>query len=168
MKKNLMTVIILALVVANFALTAIMMFTIVPQTQKANDLITKVCEAIDLELNSGAATGLNNLPMSQIEVYNVAEGATMTVNLSDKHYVVVAVAISLNNESDEYEANGTAALLAKESLIKDVVRETICKYTKEELSVNSDMAKDEITKILKKDFGANFVVGISFPTFTFD
>ena len=53
-------------VFANFVLTAIMMFTIVPTTQKANELITRVCEAIDLELNSGAATGLSNLPARRI------------------------------------------------------------------------------------------------------
>ena len=168
MKKNLMSVIILALVVINLVLTAIMMFTIMPQTQKANEMITKVCEAIDLELNSGAATGLSNLPMSQIEVYNVAEGATMTVNLADGRYAVVAIAISVNNESEEYEENTTTPLSTKESLIKDAVRETIAKYTKAELSANSDMAKDEILKILKKDFGAEYIVGISFPTFTFD
>ena len=168
MKKNLISVIILALVVANFVLTAIMMFTIMPQTQKANEMITKVCEAIDLELNSGAATGLSNLPMSQIEVYNVAEGATMTVNLADGKYAVVAIAISVNNESEEYGKNTTTPLSTKESLIKDAVRETIAKYTKTELSANSDMAKDEILKILKKDFGAEYIVGISFPTFTFD
>ena len=168
MKKNLMSVIILALVVINLVLTAIMMFTIMPQTQKANEMITKVCEAIDLELNSGAATGLSNLPMSQIEVYNVAEGATMTVNLADGRYAVVAIAISVNNESEEYEKNTTTPLSTKESLIKDAVRETIAKYTKVELSANSDMAKDEILKILKKDFGAEYIVGISFPTFTFD
>lgn len=169
MKKNLMTVIILALVVANFVLTAIMMFSILPQTQKANEMITKVCEAIDLELNSGAATGLSNLPMSQIEVYNVAEGATMNVNLADGKYAVVAIAISVNNESDEYTENsaGTTLLSTKESLIKDTVREIISKYTQQELSADSDAVKNEILKILKKDFGANYVVGISFPTFTF-
>ena len=165
-----MTVIILALVFANFVLTAILMFTMMPQAQKANDMITKVCEAIDLELNSGAATGLSNLPMSQIEVYNVAEGATMTVNLADGKYAVVAIAISVNNESEEYKEGGagTTLLSTKEALIKDAVRESISQYSKEELSANSDIVKEEILEILKKDFGSEYVVGISFPTFTFD
>ena len=39
MKKNLMTLIILALVVVNLILTAVMMFVMVPQTQKANEMI---------------------------------------------------------------------------------------------------------------------------------
>ena len=34
MKKNLISVLILALVFANFVLTAILMFTVLPETQK--------------------------------------------------------------------------------------------------------------------------------------
>lgn len=166
MKKNLMTVIILALVFANFVLTAIMMFTIFPQTQKANELITAVCEAIDLELNSGAATGLSNLPVSQIDVYDVSGGETMTVNLADDAYAVISVAISVNNKSDEYKDGTTTPLSTKESLIKDAVREIVGKYTKSELNASSDEAKAEILKILKQDFGAEYVVGVSFPVCT--
>ena len=42
MKKNLITVIILALVLANLILTAILVFTIIPQTKKSNQLIDQV------------------------------------------------------------------------------------------------------------------------------
>ena len=55
MKKNLISVVILALVFANFVLTALLMFSVLPETKKANTLIEKVCSAIDLDLNSGAA-----------------------------------------------------------------------------------------------------------------
>lgn len=56
MKKNLITVIILALVLANLILTAILVFTIIPQTKKSNQLIDQVCSAINLELQSGENT----------------------------------------------------------------------------------------------------------------
>ncbi len=39
MKKNLMSVIILALVFANFVLTAILMFTVIPQTKKKQTIL---------------------------------------------------------------------------------------------------------------------------------
>ena len=42
MKKNLISVLILALVFANFVLTAILMFSVLPETKKANTLIEKV------------------------------------------------------------------------------------------------------------------------------
>ena len=167
MKKNLMTVIILALVFANFVLTAIMMFTVVPTTQKANELITKVCESIDLELNSGAATGLSNLPIDQIETYDVAAGENITINLKDGGYAVVSVAISVNTESDIYKDNGTTTLSTKESIIKDCIIETVGNYNKEELA-NKDAVKADLLKTLQKTFGADFVVGISFPKFTLD
>ncbi len=164
MKKNLMTVIILALVFANFVLTAIMMFSVLPQTQKANEMITKVCEAIDLELNSGAATGLSNLPISQIETYDVASGESMTINLKDGGYAVVSVSISVNNESDTYKDNeGTAYLAAKESIIKDSINKIIGQYTKDELNSNKEAVQSEICKNLQKTFGADYVVGVSFP-----
>ena len=67
MKKNLMSVLILALVVANLILTAILMISVVPQTKKANELINKVCSAIDLELEGGKENSSIDIPMEQVE-----------------------------------------------------------------------------------------------------
>ncbi|MBQ8519028.1 MAG: flagellar basal body-associated FliL family protein [Agathobacter sp.] len=166
MKKNLMTVIILALVFANFVLTAIMMFTVIPTTQKANELITKVCEAIDLELNSGAATGLSNLPVDQIATYAVSGGETMTINLADDHYALVAVSLSVNKESDRYKDATTEILTEQEAIIKNTINQIIRQYTKEEFLKNSQAVQDEICKSLQKTYGTDYVVGVSFSTLT--
>ncbi len=164
MKKNLMTVVILALVFANFVMTAIMMFSVLPQTKKANEMITKVCEAIDLELNSGAAVGLSNLPISQIETYDVAAGEAMTINLKDGGYGQISVSISVNNESDVYAENeGGAYLSSKEAIIKDSINKIIGQYTKDEVQSNPELVQNEILKNLQKTFGADYVVDVSFP-----
>ena len=165
MKKNLMTVIILALVFANFVLTAIMMFTIVPTTQKANQLITKVCEAIDLELNSGAASGLSNLPIDQIATYNVSGGEKMTINLADDHYALVAVSLSINKESERYKDATTTILTEQESIIKNTINQVIRQYSKEDLK-NSEKVQDEICKSLQKTYGTDYIVGVNFATLT--
>ena len=167
MKKNLMTVVILALVFANFVLTAIMMFTIVPTTQKANELITRVCEAIDLELNSGAATGLNNLPIDQIATYNVSSGEKMTINLAGgDNYALVAVSLSVNKESDRYKEADTQILTAQEAIVKNTINQIIRQYTKDELLENSQEVQDEICKSLQKTYGADYIVGVNFATLT--
>lgn len=167
MKKNLMTMIILALVVANLVLTAIMMFAVVPTSQKANELITKVCEAIDLELNSGAATGLSNLPIDQIATYNVSAGETMTINLAGgDHYALVAVSLSINKESDRYKDKTTEILTEQESIVKNTINQIIRQYTKDELLVNSQAVQDEICKSLQKTYGADYIVGVNFATLT--
>ena len=77
MKKNLISVVILALVFANFVLTALLMFSVLPETKKANTLIEKVCSAIDLDLNSGAATGTSNISIDDQEIYKVSEGDSL-------------------------------------------------------------------------------------------
>lgn len=166
MKKNLMTVIILALVFANFVLTAIMMFTVLPQTQKANELITKVCEAIDLELNSGAATGTSNIPVDQIATYAVNSGESMTINLSDDHYAMVAVSLSINKESERYVDATTDILTEQEAIIKGTINQIIRQYTKDELLKNATQVQDEICKSLQKTYGTDYVVGVSFSTLT--
>jgi len=167
MKKNLMTVIILALVFANFVLTAIMMFTIVPTTQKANELITRVCEAIDLELNSGAATGLNNLPIDQIATYNVSSGEKMTINLAGgDNYALVAVSLSVNKESERYKDATTTILTEQEAIIKNTINQIIRQYTKDEFLENTQEVQDEICKSLQKTYGADYVVGVNFASMT--
>ena len=167
MKKNLMTVIILALVFANFVLTAIMMFTIVPTTQKANELITRVCEAIDLELNSGAATGLNNLPIDQIATYNVSSGEKMTINLAGgDNYALVAVSLSVNKESERYKDATTTILTEQEAIIKNTINQIIRQYTNDEFLENTQEVQDEICKSLQKTYGADYVVGVNFASMT--
>lgn len=169
MKKNLMTLIILALVVVNFVMTAVMMFITIPQTKKANEMITKVCEAIDLELNSGAATGLSNLPIDRIETYDVAEGESLTINLKGGGYAVVSVCISLDNQSEVYKSkNGTEYLSSKESVIKSSIVEIIGKYTKNDLANGTSEVEADLLKTLKKTFGADYVVGVGFTKFTMD
>lgn len=166
MKKNLMTVIILALVFANFVLTSILMFTVLPSTQKANALIEKVCEAIDLDLNSGAATGLSNLPIDQIATYNVSGGETMTINLADDKYAMVAVSLSINKESERYKSGTTEILTEHETIIKNTINQIIRQYTKEDLLRNAEKAQDEICKSLQKTYGTDYIVGVNFSTLT--
>lgn len=50
-------------------LTALLIFTIIPETKKANNLIDQVCQAISLDLNSGTATSGSQLPQDQIVDY---------------------------------------------------------------------------------------------------
>lgn len=168
MKKNLMSVVILALLIVNLVLTGILMFTIYPQAKEANKLITTVCNAIQLDLNSGAATGLSNLPIDQIVTYAVDEGAEMTINLAKgedgkEYYAVISVAISINNQSEVYKKNDVTLLAEKEAIIKDTINNIVRRYTKEEFLSNNEGVQKEILKNLKNIFGADYVVGISFP-----
>ena len=79
MKKSLMSVLILALVLVNLVLTAILTITILPQTKKSNELINQVCSAINLELQSGEVTDVSQIPVDQLATYSLE--TEFTVNL---------------------------------------------------------------------------------------
>lgn len=164
MKKNLVSVIILALVLVNLILTAVLAFTIIPQTQKSNLLIDQICAAIDLELEvSGDA--LAAIPIEDIEVYNVAD--QFTINLKDSgdgksHYALLSVGFSLNTKSEGYEEITVEGIKAKETIIKDKINGIVKQYTKEEFDANSEAIKGEILEAMQEMFGSDFVVGVSF------
>lgn len=167
MKKNLISVIILALVFANFVLTGLLVFTVLPETKKANKMIEDVCSAIDLELNSGAASGVSNVPIDQIEDYALNGGESMTISLATdengkSHYAVGKISLSMNTKSDGYTTYGAAGLQAKESIIIDDICNIFGQYTRSDFDGNQKDVKKAILKDMQEMFGSDFVVGVNF------
>ncbi len=169
MKKNLMSVLILALVVVNLALTALLLFTVLPQSKKANELVSKVASAIELELESGQVTSSSTIPISDLEVYAVNGGNAWLINLQstdDKaHHAQIAVSLSENTQADGYK-DGSEALASKEALVMDVINRVIGGYTADVLKNDPQGAQQEILKELQQLFDDDFIVGVTFPTFT--
>ena len=56
MKKNLISIIILALLIVNIVLTSIMMFSVNGAAQKTSALVTDIASIIKLDLNAGTTT----------------------------------------------------------------------------------------------------------------
>ena len=97
MKKNLISVLILALLVVNLVLTAILTITILPETKKSNELINQVCSAINLELKSGEGTDASTVPIDDIETYDIPDSMTINLKRGDDgkdHYAVLTVSLS--------------------------------------------------------------------------
>ena len=168
MKRNMMSVIILALVLANLVLTGLLTFTILPETKKANAMIEKVCSAIDLELNSGAASGPSSIPIDQIETYAINGGETMTINLrsddSKNHVAVISLSLSLNTKSDNYVKYAPAVLATKEDIIKNNINQIVSQYSKEEFDANPQAVQDAILEDMQNMFGLDYVVGVNFSS----
>ena len=57
MKKNLISIVILALLIVNIALTAIMMFSVTGTAKKTSALVDDIATAINLELTGGGGSG---------------------------------------------------------------------------------------------------------------
>lgn len=169
MKKNLISVLILALLVVNLVLTGILTITILPQTKKSNELITAICSAINLELSSGEQEGVNSIPMSQIETYSVPDA--MTINLkaepgsSDTYFVKLSVSVSMDSEHDDYKEYGEE-ISTRESIIKDTINTVISQYTVTEFEADRQAVKDDILDELQRQFGSDFIIAVNFSEVT--
>lgn len=166
MKKNLITVITLALVVMNLVLTVILTITILPETKKANELITKVCSAIDLDLESGSATSNADIPIDQIDVYDIEDQQTINLKSSGDgkdHFAVITVSISMDKKNKDYKEL-QPEVENKVELIKGEINNIVSQYTIDEIKNNQSAVQNEILKDLQKMFGSDFIVAVGFPT----
>lgn len=107
MKKNILTIVIMAATVVNLILTIIMVFSIVPAANKTNRLADKVAEVIDMELEQDQA---EDYSFENLTPYAVDFDNKQTINLTredgdkEAHYVVLdGFSISLNKEADDYD-----------------------------------------------------------------
>lgn len=170
MKKNLMSVIILALVLANLILTAVLAFTIIPQTKKSNELIDQVCAAINIELEGGQNKDSSAIPIEDVEVYNITD--SFTVNLASsgdgkKHLAVFSVGLSMNTKSEGYETYGGAdGLTEKETIIRSEINSIVSSYTLDEFNADGQKAvKAEILEAMQDMFGGqDFIVAVNFSS----
>ncbi len=168
MKKNMLTVIILALCLVNTILSALVVFVVVPTSQRTDKLITQVASVINLELEGEGASAVD---IASIESYKIEESKTMNLKTSEngkEHYAVMDyVSISINKESDDYEKL-QPLLETQNSAIMDIVDSVMSKYTYEEAINNREQMKEEILSEIKKHFGSvDFVIGVTLGNLLF-
>lgn len=165
MKKNLLSILILALVLVNLVLNIVMIFSVLPAARKTNNMVTKICGILDIELAADEDAN-KKVSMDKLAVYEISEGATMTINFKGgedgkAHYLVTAVSISMNTESDGYETYGTT-IADKESIIKGEISNVVSSYTMEEYQVDAAGIRKEITDNLCDMFESDFIVDVTF------
>lgn len=167
MKKNLITVVILALCVVNLILNIMLVFVCMPSAKKTNNLIDEIAAVLNLELES--KDGAPNVELENIATYNVE---AQVINLKDdgsgeSHFVQVGLTLELDNSSDDYEALNNV-LTDGEGAVFDEARNIIQNYTYTEIS-NQDIQneiKSEILSSLQKKYGTNCIYNVSFSKFT--
>lgn len=163
MKKNLISIIILALLVVNIVLTAVMMFSVTGTARKTSALVDNITRALNLELTASGEMEQNAVPMSDIATYDIAE---MTIELQHdedgkQHYFVGAITLSMNTKDKDYKKYGDE-MESRESLIKSEITDVISKYTAEDARNNQDTIKSEILERIQTMFDSEFVFSVAF------
>lgn len=162
MKKNLLTIIVLAMAFINIVLSAIIIFVIVPTSNKTNAMLTNVAKIIDLELESPEDSE-NQISVADIETYEVADKLTINLKKSDDapHYAVVYVSISMNKKHKDY---ATFQPLVEKNVneIKEYVTDEFSKFTVDEVLNNKSKIKENVKTKLQDYFKSDFIINVSF------
>ena len=88
MKKNILTIIIMASCLLNLILTAVIVFAVVPTMNKTSQLVDKVATAIDLETDEEAS---GDYSIDNLEPYSIAFENKQTINLKPKDVYITEI-----------------------------------------------------------------------------
>lgn len=166
MKKNLVSIIILALLVVNVILTSVMLFSVTGAMKKTSALIDGISMALSLELGEDTemAVEAESVPMENIAVYQLAE--EMTIPLATgadgkDHFCQLSVSLSMNTKADGYKDYG-ATVSEKEDLIKGEIVSVVSGYTIEEAKADTDAMRESILKRIQNLYGSEFIYNVVF------
>ncbi len=175
MKKNLLSIIILALLVVNIGMTSFMMLSVMTTNSQTAKLISDIAAARELEANGGDTGGFSGSASGNVGVTNIATfGFTgddqLTINLKPgpdgkAHYMLVEVVFSMNTASADYATLGTAESLAgMKELIKGKITNTLSSYTLEELQASDEPAREKILEEVQELYNSNFIYDVTFSS----
>ncbi len=172
MKKNMLSVLILALLIVNVALTSIMMFTMMGTNKKTAKLIDGISTALSLEITDPSVEGAEaeaEVAMEDIKVYQIPD--QLTIGLAKgadgkAHYCVVSISLSLNTKDPDYEKYN-ATLGDNVDMIKDKIFQVVGSHTIEEAESNTDGLREEILEAIQQMYGSKFVYNIVFRDIMF-
>lgn len=173
MKKNLLSIIILALLLVNTVMTGFMMLTVLTTNNQAVKLIGDIAAALQIEANggengqgfSGSASG--NVDIANVSNYTIAD---MTITLKDSgdgktHYMLATVVLSMDTSNPDYETYGNAEKFPTyEDMIKSKITEVIGSYTLDEIRQYEDEAKATLLEEIQEIFGSGFIYDVSFSS----
>ncbi len=172
MKKNMMTVIILALLVVNIAMTAIMMFSVIPANKRTIALVDEISGAIKLDAAgtapAGAAVGRSQyaVSLSDSATYSIEDQQTFQLKKGEDgeaHYVVCKVAILMNKTNADYEKYGPDIEAGvNDPLILNAMSETVGEYTYEDVeALGQTGLQDALVERLQGTYGSNFIYQVA-------
>lgn len=166
MKKNLITVLILAISIINLVFNIILFFVFMPSVAKTNKLIGDISEVLDLELASQSAASAGQVDVNNLVEFKLDEGSP--INLAsdgddELHALKYGITIKLDKTAKDYEKINTA-LSTSTSYIYDMTRDVVGQYTYDQV-IDVNVRKEIKEKLLaefKEYFNTECIYSVEF------
>lgn len=166
MKKNLISIIILALLIVNIVLSAITLSSVVSTNKKTAALVTDIASAIQLDLGISGDGGEaeETISMEDVETYDIEE---MTIPLKmdengdgKEHFALIAITLSMNTKDKGYKNYGSD-MDSRVSLIKGEINDVVSQYTVDEARESNHKIEDEILQRIQTMFDSKFIYKVT-------
>lgn len=171
MKKNLISVLILALLVVNIALTAIMVFSVMGTMKKTSTLVTNIASVLNIEIEGSKEEEgeKSEILIENVVTYDVPEqtillkksvGADGTPD-SKSHYCLVSVSFMMDSAHEDYAKYGEKVDGMK-SIIMGVINDVVGSHTMEECQADPEALKEQILTRIQGEFNSTFIYKVTF------
>ena len=166
MKKNLLSVLILALMIVNVAISVITMISITGTNKKTAALVDTIATVLNLELVSDEEDAESSISLADTEIYTISEAMTIPLNPNGESkpvYMLCKVSLSINMKDEDYKTYNSETLGTYEEYIKQEIEGVVSSYTMDYLSdpVNREEVKKEVLQEIQKFLGSKVVYDIA-------
>lgn len=171
MKKNLISVLILALLVVNLVLTAVMMFSTMGSVKKTSKLVTDIASVLNIELDNGSTSEevSTEVQIADVVTYDIADSLTIPLKLGadgKSHYYILEVSLMMNSKHEDYETY-QEGVASKESWFKSIIIEVVGNHTLEEIQANPEGVREEILTKIQEAYNSTFIYKVAFRNFMY-
>jgi flagellar FliL protein len=170
MKKNLLTVLILALLIVNIVLTSVMLISIVSVNAKTGALIGNIGAVLNLELSEPgeetqetvvSALDLEEVDLGEVTVMLKPDDVAAPDETAKSSYMLFNVAVQLNITSPDYKEINGEFITGKKNLIISTINDVVGSHTLDECKNNQPALKAEIKQALRDLLQSDVVYEIS-------
>lgn len=168
MKKNILTIVIMASTLLNLILTIVIVFSVVPAMNKTGKLVDKVASVIDLEIESKTSEE-DSYSVSDLEVEKITYDNSVKINLQKDegddtaHYALLdEIVVSFNKMAEDCETV-KKSINENNVYVSDIVKEVIGEYTVS--TISEAKVKQEAIKRLQDKYDTKSIVEISLNGF---
>lgn len=170
MKKNILTIVIMAATLVNLILNVVILFSVTPAMNKTGNLVDKVASIIDLEIDAKDDEE-EEYTIEDLIPYNIDYEKSLKINLQrdpgdaadTAHYALFdGIVVSFNSKADDYSKVSESVQNA-DIYVQDIVKETISEYSK--TTIDETKIKQEAVKKIRERYNTKCIVEISLKGF---
>ncbi len=178
MKKNLLTILILALLVVNLAMTGFLTFSVMSTNYMIANLVSDIAAVLELEAGGGVGTGGGSFGKTAADIsvadsafYEISGDSEMTIELAKSedgksHYAIVDLVLSMNKNHEDYATYGTDEQLgAMKGKMQSIIQGVVSSYTIDTAKSSEKEIRAAILEKLQEMYNSDFIYDISFSKF---